>query len=692
MNRMLCVIVTMSTSSVLAEGLRGAWQGEAPFDSSSVVLRVESFADAAECSVQVSLPAAKIRRARTAELACTANSIRFRLTEVPGQCLVELTLQRQNPSGVLICKERNKSFSLEPVSTSADLAQAALKDFESVVAPLQKDWKVPGVGIAAVVGDTPIFVKGFGFRDLEKKLPVTADTLFVIASSTKPFTSYLLASYVDEGALSWEAPVRNYIPWFSLNDRFAAERMTARDLLTHRSGLPRHDGMWYGSSLSREALVRRLPFLLPNKDFRTDFQYNNLMFVTAGHLAEVLGKKSWEQLTRERIFAPLGMKRANFSVAVSAKDADHAEAYREEKDGSLKKIPLRNVDNIGPAGSINASLNDLVPWLSLHVNGGALRGKRYISKDTLATLHRPVMTMGPTGETPEVVPGGYALGWFTEVYRGFQIVHHGGNLDGMSSMVVLVPELKLGIAVLSNLESSTLRDILPRYLIDRLATLEPRDWSSFELAKKLALRKASLEGEAKKQGLRKPNTTPSHALSDFVGEYEHPGYGVLKVALEKDGKALQFAYNQISTPLEHWHYDVFSGRRNEADPAFENEKLRFVSDWDGEVSAVETAFEPSVAEIRFMRRPDSKLTDPQFLKTLSGNYTMAGREVTVSLKGSTLFFSVAGQRAFELLPKSNNRFDLKELTGVYARFVIDAASGTTMELVYPDTVLVAKKR
>src|SRR5271165_1646343 len=199
-----------------------------------------------------------------------------------------------------------------------------LDNFDAFAKQALRDWKCDGFAIAVIEDGKVILSKGYGLRDVKKNLPVTEKTLFAIGSSTKSFTVTSMGVLVDEGKLDWDKPVRDYLPDFRLWDQFATERMTPRDLVTHRSGLPRHDLMWYNSPFSREELFARLRYLEPNKDFRTTFQYQNLMFLTAGYLAGQVADMSWEDYVRKVIFQPLGMSSSNFSVTDSQKTSEYS--------------------------------------------------------------------------------------------------------------------------------------------------------------------------------------------------------------------------------------------------------------------------------------------------------------------------------------------------------------------------------
>jgi CubicO group peptidase (beta-lactamase class C family) len=210
--------------------------------------------------------------------------------------------------------------------------------------------------VAVVVGDEVVLLKGYGFRDVEKKLPMTAETQMPIASVTKQFTVAALATLVRQGKLDWDKPVREYLPDFRMNNEYATSHLTPRDLVTHRSGLPRHDAIWYGTDLNREQIYHRLPFFEFSRDLRVRFQYNNLMFMTAGYLGGQIAKSSWEDLVKNALFTPLGMKRSNFSVATMKADANVSQAYELNTKREVVRIEYQGSTRSGPpAASIPRS-------------------------------------------------------------------------------------------------------------------------------------------------------------------------------------------------------------------------------------------------------------------------------------------------------------------------------------------------
>jgi CubicO group peptidase (beta-lactamase class C family) len=568
-------------------------------------------------------------------------------------------------------------------------AKKALEGFDDVVAKGLGQINVPGAAVAVVKDTEVIYAKGFGYRDLEKKLPITADTLMAIGSSSKAFTTFALGTLVDQGKVEWDKPVRNYIPWFRLYDAQAGERLTPRDLVTHRSGLPRHDFVWYNNfTATREQLVRSLAYLPPSADLRERWQYNNLMFLTAGYLVEVLTGKPWEDSVRSLVFGPLEMTRSNFSVADSQKDADFALPYGE-REGKIVKIPFRNITNIGPAGAINSSVNEMAHWVMVHINGGKYKDRQVVNPTTLEDMHSAYMPTGGTSTRADISPSDYGLAWFIDTYRGHRRVEHGGNIDGFSALVSLFPNDGLGFVVLTNKNGTPFPDLVVETAADRILGLEAVDWIGEAAKRQAEGRAAQKAAEQKKATRRRPGTTPGHKLAEYAGDYWHPGYGALKVELK--GTQLVFTYNAITTPLEHWHYETFNGLKTE-DPTFEDMKLTFRTDVNGNVAAVAVPFEPTLDEIVFARKPEARLSDPEYLKKVSGKYELQGQTITVGVKGNGLTVTVPGQPVYDLVPELGGEYALKQVKTITLKFVEDAQGRVTgVELYQPNGVFEAKR-
>ena len=394
----------------------GHWKGAIAAPGTALAFDVElRQAAGGVLSGDISIPAQNAFDLALGDVQATATRIQFKIVGIPGDPSFDGALSSDGAKieGSFKQGGADLSFAMDRVASALARAEAALAGFDELVQSAVAAWNVPGAGIAIVSGGDVVYAKGFGFRDLEARQPMTADTLFAIGSTTKAMTATTLGMLVDEGKVEWDQPLRRYLPSFALSDASISERITPRDIVTHRSGLPRHDLLWYNYNTgTRGDMVKRLEHLELTADLREKFQYNNLMFMTAGHLIETLTGKSWEQNVRERLFEPLGMKRSNFSVLDSQKDADFAQPYRErEEDRKLERIPFRRIDLVGPAGSVNSSVNEMAKWLQFNLRHGKVGDRQLIQPATLADIHSPQMTIPATPERADMTPSSYGKGW-----------------------------------------------------------------------------------------------------------------------------------------------------------------------------------------------------------------------------------------------------------------------------------------
>nr|MDQ4088525.1 serine hydrolase [Pseudomonadota bacterium] len=529
------------------------------------------------------------------------------------------------------------------VAQAASAAQAAarpsdeqaLAGFERYVEETLAAWRVPGVAVSIVRDGRVVLNRGYGVRDPDSRAPMTPDTIFPIASMSKAFTSFGAGLLVDEGRLSFDTPVTNYIRGVSFGDPVATPQLTLRDMLSHRSGMPRHDSVWYhNAALTREQLVERVPHLDFSAPIRARFQYNNIMFVLSGLAVERVAGQDWERFTEERIFRPLEMDRTMFSPERAAADPNHSRGV-EFLNGRLVTVPLfRNTAILNPAGGIYSTADDLANWMLVHLDGGTFRGRRIVQPSTLADMHQSHMPRGATVRDPQIVPIGYGLGWFTDIYRGRQLVQHGGNLPGISTLVALLPAERLGVTVLVNHGGSELRDALARQIFDRFLGETDKDWVGEALTRKRAAEAAEVEARGNKNASRVAGTRASHALTDYAGTYSHPGYGPLTVSHGRG--ALSARYNDDASPLMHFHYEVFDATTEDPESVLLDGRLQFLSDSWGRISGLEVAIEPALPPVRFDRQPEARLSDPAYLAGLAGTYMYSGNRVTMAPSGNRL--------------------------------------------------------
>jgi CubicO group peptidase (beta-lactamase class C family) len=631
------------------------------------------------------------------EVAATANGIKFRIVGIPGEPTFDgaLAASGSRIEGDFSQGGADLAFHMDRVDDPKDAAQAALAGFDDFAQHALEAWNAPGLAIAVVTGGEVAYAKGFGWRDVEARKPMTADTLFAIGSTTKAMTATTLGMLVDEGRVEWDKPVRDYLPSFKLLDPSISERITPRDLVTHRSGLPRHDLLWYNYNQgTRGDMVKRLAYLELTADLREKFQYNNLMFMTAGYLIETLTGKSWEDNVRERLFAPLGMTRSNFSVLDSQRDADFAQPYREDDEThAQERIPFRRIDLVGPAGAVNSSVNEMAEWLLFNLRRGKAGDRQLIQASTLDEIQSPQMPIPAKPDRPDVSPPSYGMGWVIDSYRGHRRLVHGGGIDGFITSVSLYPDDDLGVVTFTN-TGSGLPSLLAQHAADRVLGLTAVDWSGDALAQVKKGREAAAAGAKKKDAARRPGTHPAHAVSEYPGDYSHPGYGVLRIEAGA-GEGLVAVINDIRAPLEHWHYDVWSGADAGAgDPAFEDRKFLFSTDFDGNVASVQVIVDEIAGPVTFTRLPDPRLSDPAYLARFAGTYTFAitGQTVVVEVAGSVLTASVAGQPRSTLAPGIDGKWSIKGQQSIRIGFEQDAAGKVTKAVFYqPDGALEAPR-
>jgi len=678
------------------QSLKGIWEGAIKTPGMDLSINIE-FNKNSDGSWKGDID---IRQQQAKDLPLTnikleGSAVSFDLPNVPGNPSFRGTLAADGKTitGDFTQSGQKFAFNLTrkeeaELAKEAAALEASLQKLRAFIDTTMRVWKVPGLSMAIVKDGKVVFSEGFGYRSLKEKQPVTTTTLFAIGSSTKAFTATCLGILADDGTIKLDDPVKTYLPAFKLKDDFASARMTPRDLVTHRSGLPRHDLLWYGSSFTRKEMVERLQYLEPNKDFRTDWQYQNLMFMTAGFLVEQVTGKTWEDFVKSRIFTPLGMTNSNFSVLESQKSPDYALPYTLEKD-SIKGIPFRNITEIGPAGSINSSASDMGKWVMLQLNKGKAGDVQVISEAGLAQIHSPQMVMPGAREFTEFMPTSYGMGWFIQPYRGHLRIQHGGNIDGFSALVSFMPDDNIGMVVLTNMNGTGLPGVVSLYASDLLLKLDPVDWHA-RFRARIDKAREEEKKRTEKDTERKPGTKPSHPLPEYAGKYENPGYGT--ITIDHDGKVLKGKFNSFDLSMEHWHYDVFRAT------AKDNEGMKFMftflTNAKGDIEGFTSPLEPFAKEILFTRKPADQFTDPKFLAQLAGEYDLSGQTVKVVLKGTkAIVLIVPGQPQYDLEPYKGTEFNIKGLSGYSVRFTVDEKKGVTeMSFIQPNGIFKAAKK
>ena len=483
-----------------------------------------------------------------------------------------------------------------------DAQTPALEGLDGFITDQMEEWKVPGLAIAIVQDGKVIHTKGYGYRDVERELPVTTKTRFGIGSITKSFGAVTLGILVDEGQLDWDTPVREYLPGFRLHDPVAGARVTPRDLMSHRSGLPEHEFFMYNCGFTPEEMFERLRHLELNKDLRTTFQYSNLMVMIAGYIAGQLNGTTWEELAQTRVLDPLGMTGTDFSIHESRKTGDFALGYQRVDDEVTRiRHLMLDFDAEGAAGTINSDAEDMSRYLLFHLNQGRHNEVQVLSQRNAAEMQTPQIPW--TRSVPlslrqkEFGSWSYGLGLAVTTYRGHKSVGHGGGFGGFVALMSFLPEERLGVVVMTNLSPNPIAGIVTNEVFDRLLELEPIDWAA--RARDRA-RRSTDSGEERRESTRDEQTPgPSHDWKDYVGEYEHAGYGIFRVEQENGG--LKISNRAVSKALEHLYYDVFEFVPLPQYPDWRI-KLVFSTNVEGEVDRFSSPLEPEVKEIVFKRR------------------------------------------------------------------------------------------
>ena len=563
-----------------------------------------------------------------------------------------------------------------------------LKGLDEFVEMRMEEWNVPGIAIAVVRDSQVVLTKGYGWANVEGKQRVDAGTLFAIGSSSKAFTATGVMQLVDEGKVDLDEPVITYVPNLRLYNDELTNNLTVRDLLCHRSGLPRHDVAWYGSGSTREELIAKMAYLEPNAQLRETWQYQNFMFMAAGYLIEQVTGQSWEAYTQKHLFDPLQMPNSNFSVIDLQKTANRAWPYQEE-EGEVKVMEYRNIDAIGPAGSINSNATEMANWLILQLNEGRFQGKQVISGTSLHETHKPQMVMPGDMTTDEIFYSSYGLGWMITSYRGHLRVEHGGNIDGFSASVCVMPRDGIGIVVLTNMNGTALTGVIRNYIVDKMLDLEVHDWNTELLEQRNKAREASLLATEEEEDLARVNgTAPSHAPADYVGLYRHPGYGQIEVRQKDDG-SLEIGLNELGfSDLVHYHYDVFK-----VESAFGQLKFQFAYDLRGKISQLSSRLEPSLdAPIVFEKLAPELALSIEALKIYEGDYEVMGVTAEVRLHDDVLELTVPGQPTYTLVATKEHEFDLKDIEGYSVVFGLEDGAVTSMSFIQPNGTFKATKK
>lgn len=540
---------------------------------------------------------------------------------------------------------------------------------------LLAEWKTPGFAVTIVEKNKVLYAKGFGYRDYEKKIPVTPNTLFAIGSCTKAFTSSLLGILRNENKLDFDKSPENYIPELRFFNRDMDNLITVRDMMCHRTGLPRHDYSWYlFPTDSRDSLMKRIQYQEPSAGIRERYQYNNFMFMLQGLIVEKITGKSWEANVTEQFFRPLGMSASDLSIESMEKSDDAAFGYRLVKDSIIEKADYYHIKAMSPAGSINSSVNDMAKWVITWINGGKFEGKEIIPASYISeAISSQMVASGglPSKEHPDLFLNNYGFGWGMSSYRGHYRVEHGGAIDGFSALTSFFPTDSIGIIVLVNQDGSAIPSIVRNLVADRMLKLSLTDWNKFVKTDWEKARKSQKEAESKAISGKKSGTKTSHLLTDFAGKYLNAGYGAFRIVAERDSLFAIIPLKKLW--LKHYHYDIFQPFEitKKGIDTTQNGELRFNFHTNnlGEIESIFVNIEPTLKPVEFKLQSEILNLEKGALKRYTGEYAIGEMVAKVYTKNDeTLFLFVEGQPEYELQPIGINKFTIKTLEGYRLEF------------------------
>ncbi|MEO8621668.1 MAG: serine hydrolase [bacterium] len=473
------------------------------------------------------------------------------------------------PRRTILQRTAQMTFAVVALGSRGLSAQSpvAPAGFDAYVERVIKTFDVPGVAVAIVKDGKVVVAKGYGVRALGKPERVDAETRFGIASNTKVFTATAIAMLVEQGKIEWDAPVIRYLPDFAMYDPFVTRELTVRDLLVHRSGLGLGAGdllWWPASTYDRAEIARRLRYIKPATSFRSAYAYDNVLYLVAGQLIEKVSGQSWEDFVRTRILVPIGMTTSTVRHADAANGGNVATTHAEV-NGVVRQIAPMVSDNTNPAGGINSTAADMAKWMIVQMDSGRISPQTRLYTPASTRQIWSIVTPTPVGSRvragfehlrPNV--SGYALGLGISDYRGNLKLQHSGGLPGYVSLVTMIPGKRLGVAVLTNQESSEAFNAITLRAIDNYLNVPELDYLGLFAALRDTARMQLARANSRAAAARDSNSGPSLPLAKYAGRYVDAWYGDVDIALEGKALVMRFSHTpQLVGDVTHWQHDAF---------------------------------------------------------------------------------------------------------------------------------------
>ncbi|MCB0631992.1 MAG: serine hydrolase [Lewinella sp.] len=463
-----------------------------------------------------------------------------------------------------------------------------LQLLDQYIQKTMNDWSVPGLAIAVVKDGEIILSKGYGVKKINSDQVVNENTIFGIASTTKAMTAAAMGMLVDEGKVKWDDRVADLWPEFQLYDPYPTRELRVRDLFTHNAGLGNADFLWFDSDLNSLEILKRLRYAKPAYPFRGGYTYQNIMYLAAGELIHHLTDVPWELFVQRRIFDPLGMYNT-YATQEASREESNRSIPHFEIDGKIQPITDSNADAIAPAGAVWSCVSDMAIWTKFVLDSARIDGKPLLKPETYREWLQPQIIIPPRQFYPTVKltkPNWttYALGWFQEDYRGKKVNFHTGSLAGTTAIIGLLPEERLGVYILGNLDHAELRHALMYKVFDLFGFNDAdRDWSSEVKALYDDLNKAAKREREKMLSAPTPDTHPSRALSAYAGTYTDLFYGQVEVIVRDEHLELATTKSN-NAKLKHWHFDTFLANWNQ--PWRSDSLISFDLSPDGRVTSI----------------------------------------------------------------------------------------------------------
>jgi CubicO group peptidase (beta-lactamase class C family) len=564
-----------------------------------------------------------------------------------------------------------------------------INPLDTMILRVLNQWKIPGASVTIIDKNNVILAKGYGYKDKEAKMPMSENTLLPIGSCTKAFTIALFDKLVAEGKLDLDKSIGTYLPELKFKDQALSHQITIRDMITHRTGLPRHDFSWYsGAFTDTKSMVDGIANLEFTAPLRQNWQYNNFMYAALGMLLEKMYSKSWSTLIQEQIFKPLSMNSSNTEIDKYVKSDDFSHGYvRDSND--LKKIPFINQNAIhaaAPAGAINSSAKDMANWLLMWINGGKFDKKSIVSenfyRDAISS-HMVVRAALPKKDDQDRHFFNYGLGWFVSSYRGHYGVGHGGNINGFTSLISFLPMDSIGVYITVNEDGSAVPSLLNDMILDKLIGAKFTDWSSISFAKNQTTPSPSYSDLSQKKNVK----IESQSLDFYVGKYKHAAYGTIE--LVKKDTTLVGKFNKVNIHLTHKTQDhfVFS---------FSDHPLKAVSfpstffiNPNSQVAKFDVVFEASLPAISFEKiNEELKKVD---LGLYAGNFKIGNMTLTIKEVDGKLQAQIPGQPTYQLNYSAQDEFQINGLSGYSLVFLREKEKVVAVNFVQPNGTFKAEK-